>query len=1369
MNTLNAAQRRLLESAVTEARELSEKGAVKALQNLAADQPEPFAHMSPDQRELRRRLRAKARLLGDNNTNGNQEIENLSYELAYEYWHKMLFARFLEANNLLMHPTHGIAVSLDECAEFASGEGYGDKWTAAAAYASHMLPAIFRPEDPLMQVDFATEDRIALERLLEGIGNDIYTATDSLGWVYQFWQSKAKADINASGDKIDGKRLPAVTQLFTEPYMVHFLIDNTLGAWWVSRNPGVKPPVRFEYLRVAPTSSRSNIQNQDYGSSFFNPFEGVEYLKGNLPHWRQEGKMYFVTFRTADSMPQEKLGEWQRELDEWNKLNPPPHTDEQKKEYYKRFPAKIEEYLDSGYGACHLQHDNIKRIVTDAIKYFEGERYKLDEFVVAPNHVHVLVQPLGNHQLSDILHSWKSFTANQINKALDLNGTFWQKEYFDHLVRSEESLNKFRKYIKSHVAHVAPASSRSINEAKEVNALHQDGGATLHQDGGATFNWPAKTALITTLDPCMGSGHFVVELFLKLAPLRMFEEGLSKEEATRRVIADNLHGLEIDPRCTQIAAFNLALAAWKFCGHYLQLPEMNLACSGIAPKGKVEDWVKLVGKVERFEDKERMENGIRALYDHFQLAPELGSLLDPATIKADLQTASFDQLYPVLLKALAGEEDNDLIERGVMAAGIAKAGTLLAKKYTLQITNVPYLGRGKQAENGVIASFCAKNYPNAKGDLANVFFEKMLKSVSGTACSVMPQNWLFLTTYKKHREDLLKNRTWNFVARLGPGAFSQISGEVVKAILIAINSAKPKTESHFAGLDVSDKPNAAEKDEALITAEPKAVKQMEQLGNPDAIISFEDIDKTNLLGRYANAFAGIDTGDGNRFKFKFYELPIITAEWIPQLNSFDKIAEFIGREHILYWQDGKGDLLKVPGASIRNIRYWGKYGIYVVRMARTPSTLSLGEAWDRNGAMIIPKNKEHILPIWVYTQSKEFRDNVRSLNQKLSVSEATFPRIHFDLNYWQKVAAEKYPNGLPKPYSDDPTQWLFHGHPKHADNPLQVALARLMGYRWPAEKVKTASSGSQTESATSASSGSQKEIKTANSSGQKPSATLNNDIYSELSETAKTLIAQIKAFDHLADDDGLVCIPPVNGEPPATDRLRNYLREVWGNGWQHNTTAQLLQKEAAINTDLEQWLREEFFAQHCKVFNNRPFIWHIWDGRKDGFAALVNYHKLTRANLQKLIYTYLNDWIRQCERKQKDNESGADGLLMAARQLKTKLELILEGEPPYDIFVRWKPLHEQPIGWEPDLNDGVRLNIYPFMQAGILRKNPTSIKWQKDRGKNPAGSPWGPDRYNRYEDLDNEYKLKDENGRVIERLSNEVKRKAREGISTANL
>ena len=106
--------------------------------------------------------------------------------------------------------------------------------------------------------------------------------------------------------------------------------------------------------------------------------------------------------------------------------------------------------------------------------------------------------------------------------------------------------------------------------------------------------------------------------------------------------------------------------------------------------------------------------------------------------------------------------------------------------------------------------------------------------------------------------------------------------------------------------------------------------------------------------------------------------------------------------------------------------------------------------------------------------------------------------------------------------------------------------------------------------------------------------------------------------------------------------------------------------------DLGGWLATTFFKDHCKVFGNRPFVWHIWDGAKDGFSALVNYHRLDRATLEKLTYRTLGWWI---DRQTADAESGCawgGGASVAATALQKKLELILEGEPPYDIYVRWK-------------------------------------------------------------------------------------------------
>jgi hypothetical protein len=216
---------------------------------------------------------------------------------------------------------------------------------------------------------------------------------------------------------------------------------------------------------------------------------------------------------------------------------------------------------------------------------------------------------------------------------------------------------------------------------------------------------------------------------------------------------------------------------------------------------------------------------------------------------------------------------------------------------------------------------------------------------------------------------------------------------------------------------------------------------------------------------------------------------------------------------------------------------------------------------------------------------------------------------------------------------------------------------------------------------------------------------------------------QTDGLESHADADGIVPLVPVRGETPAGERLRALLAVAYGAEWSSVTQERLLAEVGFTGRDLSAWLADGsgFFAQHAKLFHNRPFIWQIWDSSRDGFSALVNYHKFTTAALNRLIYTYLGDWINRQERGRAAGESGTEVRLIKARELKAKLEAIRDGEPPYDIYVRWKPLHEQPIGWDPDLNDGVRLNIRPFVEAGVLRAR-FPINWNKDRGENSPGS-----------------------------------------------
>ena len=387
-----------LARAIQSARRVGEDGARKALAALAVGESRAHPGMASEQHKLRRRLRAHGKQLGDQRSpREEQETDRLVHETAYEHWHRMLFARFLAENELLIEPESGVPVSLAECEELARERGE-DPWEAAGRWASDMLPEIFRPGDPVLAVQLPPETNQTLRKLLADLPAAVFKADDSLGWTYQYWQAERKDAVNKSGVKIGADELPAVTQLFTERYMVLFLLHNTIGAWragrTLARTPGLARKAKSE-----------------------------------------------------------------EELREAVRLR-----------------------MGGGYDFSYL------RFVREALEDDEEDA------------------PTG---------PWR------------------------------------------------PAA-------------------------GSFERWPRTAAELRVLDPCCGSGHFLVETFHLLVRLRMEEESLAAADAVRAVLRDNLFGLELDPRCTQIAAVSTSrslLGSWlaiqsNFRRHGSPVPGSHLTLRG---------------------------------------------------------------------------------------------------------------------------------------------------------------------------------------------------------------------------------------------------------------------------------------------------------------------------------------------------------------------------------------------------------------------------------------------------------------------------------------------------------------------------------------------------------------------------------------------------------------------------------------------------------------------------------------------------------------------------------------------------------------------------------------------------------------------
>ena len=402
----------------------------------------------------------------------------------------MLFARFLAENDLLLHP-EGAPVSIAEVRELAAEEGERDPWVLAARYAAAMLPGIFRADDPANRVALAPEDRSRLEAVLERLPASLFTADDALGWVYQFWQSERKDEVNKRGDKIGGADLPPVTQLFTEHYMVRFLLENSLGAWWAGRHPD------------SPLLAGVGVPA--------------------LPRRRHPGR----------------------------------------------------------------------------------------------GHLRGLAQP------------------------------------------------RRRGHGHGPLLRLGPLPHRRRRHA------------------------PARCAWRRRASP--------------------------RPRPRSRSSRDNLFGLELDARCLQLAAFNLALDAWK-AGGYQPLPVPNLACTGIAIKGQRDDWHRLAGGDDQHA------SALDRLYDLFQDAPELGSLIDPRAAAGEgLWAVDPDELLAKLDQALQRETAADPAAAvfGAAAAGTAKAAQLLSPPLLAGRHEPAVPGRGKQATT--LGDHCvSRRFRRRKLDLATM-------------------------------------------------------------------------------------------------------------------------------------------------------------------------------------------------------------------------------------------------------------------------------------------------------------------------------------------------------------------------------------------------------------------------------------------------------------------------------------------------------------------------------------------------------------------------------------------------------------------------------------------------------------------------
>ena len=288
------------------------------------------------------------------------------------------------------------------------------------------------------------------------------------------------------------------------------------------------------------------FHGQDAHATGLNPLVKVNIRHGAyLPHWTQQDATYAVSFRLYDSLSAEVLKQWIAERDDIVKTARQlgrELTDTERERLAHLYSEKVEKWLDAGHGACWLKDPRIAQIVSGALAHFDDERYDLLAWCIMPNHVHAILRPKPEHELSAIMHSWKSFSAKQANKTLNRNGEFWQAEYYDHLIRDESDFRRQVEYILDNPAKAGLQEWRWVGgSGTGVSPVNhgQDGHATPShgQDGRATKKYQDFRDILAQIGKHPNERYFIL----------------------KSIIINNLFGVDIMEEAVEICKLRLFL------------------------------------------------------------------------------------------------------------------------------------------------------------------------------------------------------------------------------------------------------------------------------------------------------------------------------------------------------------------------------------------------------------------------------------------------------------------------------------------------------------------------------------------------------------------------------------------------------------------------------------------------------------------------------------------------------------------------------------------------------------------------------------------------------------------------------------------
>ena len=857
---------------------------------------------------------------------------------------------------------------------------------------------------------------------------------------------------------------------------------------------------------------------------------------------------------------------------------------------------------------------------------------------------------------------------------------------------------------------------------------------------------------IKFIDPCMGSGHVLVyafDLFCKMYE----EEGYQTREIPSLILTNNIYGIDIDPRCKQLAALALTMKARAYHSRYLRRAVMP---NTIALEAIEHDVIESTGAW-----------GAKASMWQFENVDTIGSLLkvDPAEC-ARIRVDS----------GLFGERQQILKTQA----------EYLSHKYHCVVTNPPYLGKGFC---DVLKQYINKHYPNSKADTMATFMERCLDfaPINGKVAMINMQSWMFLSSYENLRTDLLQKYNIDSLLHLGPHAFDEIGGEVVQCASFVIAKHKP-TSTGGTYLRLVEGKNSGEKEDTFLKRENiyYRVKQSNFDSIPGSPLGYwvsENVRKAfsrnQPLSAVCKPAQGLATADNNRFLRNWHEVSVSQIgfgyknaaeaahsqkKWFPY-NKGGAFRKWYGnRELTINWKDDGNEIKSFESAVVRNQDYYFKEGITFPRIGSGTYNARYSEAgfiFDCNGPMCFGENRNyhlaflnssimtHILQVLCPTISFQIGDVFRvpieygnySIIEDITNNNIKLSKLDWDVHETSWDFQENELTRLVKKHTletgegscsieavmkEYQAEWADKFQQLHSnEEELNRQFIEIYGLQdeltpdVPLEEVTILQKGEKdivdgkivwNEGAV---------IKQLISylvgcfmgrySIDKPGL-----IIASQNQDLSSLGLKVEGIDNGAagrieiDDDGVV--PILAGEyfpDDMTVRIEQAIKLMFG---EEHFQTNLRYIDDKLGKPLREYLFKDFFNDHIdgKMYQKRPIYWlfssRMGDKKKKGyFKALVYMHRMESDTLSKLHADYVVPFLAKIEQQHLEAEDLAyrDDLTSAQRNKARKEaeELASQIKEVKEFERELVQMASQRLNF--DLDDGVCTNypkFYPLVE-----------------------------------------------------------------------